>query len=28
MYYGAADTTMAIATASIHEVLDFVRKQK
>lgn len=28
MYYGAADTTMAIATASIHEVLDFIRKQK
>ena len=26
MYYGAADTTLAIATASIHEVLDFVRK--
>ena len=28
MYYGAADTTMAIATASLKQVLDFVRKQK
>lgn len=28
MYYGAADTTMAIATASLNEVLDFLRKQR
>lgn len=26
MYYGAADTTMAIATASLKEVLEFIRK--
>jgi len=28
MYYGAADTTMAIATASLKEVLEFVMKSK
>lgn len=28
MYYGAADTTMAIATASLKEILEFVRKSK
>ncbi len=28
MYYGAADTTIAIATASLKEVLRFVRKSK
>jgi predicted GH43/DUF377 family glycosyl hydrolase len=28
MYYGAADTTMAIATASLKEVLEFVMKAK
>ncbi len=28
MYYGAADTTIAIATASLKNVLDFVMKQK
>ncbi|MBN8583743.1 MAG: glycosidase [Ignavibacteria bacterium] len=27
MYYGAADTTMAIATASLKEVLEYIRKQ-
>lgn len=26
MYYGAADTTMAIATASLNEILGFIRK--
>ncbi|KXK45138.1 MAG: glycosidase [Chlorobi bacterium OLB5] len=28
MYYGAADTTLAIATASLKDVLEFLRKQK
>jgi predicted GH43/DUF377 family glycosyl hydrolase len=28
MYYGAADTTMAIATASLKEVLEFVKNSK
>jgi predicted GH43/DUF377 family glycosyl hydrolase len=28
MYYGAADTTMAIATASLKEVLDFIKHSK
>ena len=26
MYYGAADTTIAIATASVKEVLEFLKK--
>ncbi|HEY3250328.1 MAG TPA: glycosidase, partial [Ignavibacteria bacterium] len=28
MYYGAADTTMAIAAASLKEVLDFIKHSK